>query len=42
MEETGSQLNSIPFITFNKRFEVNPEAIHFLSQFREKIGVIAI
>jgi len=42
MEETKSEPASIPFITYKKRFEVSPEAIDFLSQFRENVGVIAI
>lgn len=42
MEETQPKFNSIPFITYDKRFEVNPEAIHYLNQFRDKLGVIAI
>ena len=40
--EESTQFNSIPFITFDKKFEVNPEAVSFLSQFRSKLGVIAI
>lgn len=42
MEEKGKSLNSIPFIIYDKQFEVNPEAIHYLNQFREKMGVISI
>jgi hypothetical protein len=40
--EESKEYGSIPFITFDKTYEVNPEAIRFLSQFKEKIGVIAI
>ena len=40
MEET--KFGSIPFITFDKKFKVNPEAIEFLSQFTGKIGVMSI
>ena len=37
-----SHIESIPFIIFDKRFEVNPEALFILNQHRDRIGVIAI
>lgn len=43
MEETAKQSNSIPFIIYEKsKFELNPTAMHFLSQYKCKIGIIAI
>lgn len=42
MEEIKQSFKSIPFIIYDKQFEINPEAITFLNQFREKIGVISI
>lgn len=41
MEET-QKATSIPFITYSKQFQVNPEAIDFLSQFKGKLGVVSI
>ena len=35
-------IESIPFIIFDKQFQVNPEALFILNQYNDKIGVIAI
>lgn len=40
--EESKEIGSIPFIIFDKTYEVTPEAVEFLNQFKDKIGVIAI